>query len=77
ELRLRVFSSDLNLLMLLAIVGAIIIGQHFEAAIVSFLFDFSLLLESWSVSNARKAITKLMQITPDKALVYYCHDKQF
>nr|WP_238377697.1 HAD-IC family P-type ATPase [Francisella tularensis] len=63
--------------MLIAIVGAIIIGQHFEAAIVSFLFAFSLLLESWSVSNARKAITKLMQLTPDKALVYYYHDKQF
>ncbi|MDE4971918.1 cadmium transporter, partial [Francisella tularensis subsp. holarctica] len=44
---------------------------------VSFLFAFSLLLESWSVSNARKAINKLMQLTPDKALVYYCNDKQF
>ncbi|AJI45588.1 heavy metal translocating P-type ATPase [Francisella tularensis subsp. novicida] len=74
---LKRFSADMNLLMLIAIVGAIIIGQHFEAAIVSFLFAFSLLLESWSVSNARKAITKLMQLTPDKALVYCCHDKQF
>ncbi|AEB27334.1 Lead, cadmium, zinc and mercury transporting ATPase; Copper-translocating P-type ATPase [Francisella cf. novicida Fx1] len=74
---LKRFSADMNLLMLIAIVGAIIIGQHFEASIVSFLFAFSLLLESWSVSNARKAITKLMQLTPDKALVYCCHDKQF
>ncbi|APC94813.1 heavy metal translocating P-type ATPase [Francisella tularensis] len=74
---LKRFSADMNLLMLIAIVGAIIIGQHFEAAIVSFLFAFSLLLESWSVNNARKAITKLMQLTPDKALVYCCHDKQF
>ena len=44
---------------------------------MSFLFAFSLLLESWSVNNARSAITKLMQLTPDKALVYCCHDKQF
>ncbi|MBK2356084.1 heavy metal translocating P-type ATPase [Francisella hispaniensis] len=74
---LKRFSADMNLLMLIAIVGAIIIGQHLEAAVVSFLFAFSLLLESWSVNNARSAITKLMQLTPDKALVYCCHDKQF
>ncbi|MEY8674150.1 heavy metal translocating P-type ATPase [Francisella philomiragia] len=69
--------ADMNLLMLIAITGAIIIGQLFEAAVVSFLFAFSLLLESWSVANARSAITKLMKLTPDTALVYCCHDKQF
>ncbi|WP_432773426.1 hypothetical protein [Francisella salimarina] len=69
--------ADMNLLMLIAITGAIIIGQLFEAAIVSFLFAFSLLLESWSVANARSAITKLMKLTPDTALVYCCHNKQF
>nr|WP_252988802.1 HAD-IC family P-type ATPase [Francisella noatunensis] len=35
------------------------------------------MLESWSVANARLAITKLMKLTPDTALVYCCHDKQF
>lgn len=69
--------ADMNLLMLIAITGAIIIGQLFEAAVVSFLFAFSLLLESWSVANTRLAITKLMKLTPDTALVYCCHDKQF
>ncbi|XSZ47230.1 HAD-IC family P-type ATPase [Francisella noatunensis] len=69
--------ADMNLLMLIAITGAIIIGQLFEAAVISFLFAFSLLLESWSVANARLAITKLMKLTPDTALVYCCHDKQF
>ncbi|AIT09318.1 metal ABC transporter ATPase [Candidatus Francisella endociliophora] len=71
------FDADMNLLMVIAILGAIIIGQFFEAAVVSFLFAFSLLLESWSVGNARSAITKLMNLTPDTALVYCCHDKQF
>lgn len=71
------FDADMNLLMIIAIIGAITIGQLFEAAVVSFLFTFSLLLESWSVGNARSAITKLMNLTPDTALVYCCHDKQF
>ncbi|KEI35390.1 lead, cadmium, zinc and mercury transporting ATPase [Francisella sp. W12-1067] len=69
--------ADMNLLMVIAIVCAIIIGQLFEAAVVSFLFALSLLLESWSVGNARSAITKLMNLTPDTALVYCCNDKQF
>ncbi|QIV95731.1 Cd2+/Zn2+-exporting ATPase [Allofrancisella inopinata] len=69
--------ADMNLLMIIAIVCAIIIGQLFEAAVVSFLFALSLLLESWSVGNARSAITKLMNLTPDTALVYCCNDKQF
>lgn len=74
---LKRLDADMNLLMIIAIVCAVIIGQFFEAAVVSFLFAFSLLLESWSVGNARSAITKLMTLTPDTALVYCCHDKDF
>ncbi|GAB4221733.1 MAG: heavy metal translocating P-type ATPase [Francisella sp.] len=74
---IRRFSADMNLLMLIAISGAIIIGKYFEASMVSFLFSFSLLLESWSVNNARSAINKLLQLTPDTALVYCNHDKKF
>ncbi len=69
--------ADMNLLMVIAITSAVAIGQYFEASIVSFLFSLSLLLESWSVGNARTAITKLMDLTPDTALVYYNHDKEF
>ncbi|APC97996.1 heavy metal translocating P-type ATPase [Francisella frigiditurris] len=74
---LKRFDADMNLLMVIAIVCAVAIGQWFEASIVSFLFAFSLSLESWSVGNARSAITKLITLTPDKALVYCCHDKEF
>lgn len=70
-------NADMNLLMVIAIVCAVAIGQLFEAAIVSFLFALSLLLEAWSVGNARSAITKLMCLTPDTALVYCNHDKKF
>ena len=74
---LKRLDADMNLLMVIAIICAVLIGQWFEAAVVSFLFALSLLFESWSVGNARNAITKLMSLTPDTAEVYCCHDKQF
>lgn len=74
---LKRLDADMNLLMVIAIVCAAAIGQLFEAAVVSFLFSLSLVLEAWSVGNARSAITKLMDLTPDTALVYCCHDKEF
>jgi Cd2+/Zn2+-exporting ATPase len=65
-LRLR---PDMNLLMTVAVVGAILIQQYFEAAAVAFLFALSLLLESWSVGRARNAVAALMSLTPPTARV--------
>lgn len=58
---------DMNLLMSLAVLGAIVIGEWFEGAAVAFLFSFSLLLESWSVGRARRAISSLMDLSPPTA----------
>lgn len=55
---------DMNLLMTVAVIGAIAINEWFEAATVSFLFALSLLLEHWSVGRARRAISALMDLTP-------------
>ncbi len=55
---------DMNLLMSVAVVGAILIGEWFEGATVAFLFSFSLLLESWSVGRARQAIAALLDLSP-------------
>ena len=60
---------DMNLLMTIAIIGAISIGEWFEAAVVAFLFSVSLLLESWSVGRARRAIAALMDLTPPMARI--------
>lgn len=60
---------DMNLLMTVAVAGAIGIGEWFEAATVSFLFALSLLLESWSVARARRAVAALMELAPDTARV--------
>ena len=52
----RRLTPDMNLLMFIAVCGAALIGEWFEAVTVSFLFSVSLLLESWSVGRARRAI---------------------
>jgi len=61
---IRRLRPDMNLLMTVAVLGAIAIGEWFEASTVTFLFALSLTLETWSVGRARRAIEKLMDLTP-------------
>nr|NGX27465.1 putative cadmium-transporting ATPase [Chlamydiota bacterium] len=63
------FSPDMNVLMFVAVIGAIAIGQMLEGAAVIFLFSLALLLESWSVDRARRAISALLDLSPTLALV--------
>ncbi len=65
----RNLRPDMNLLMTVAVVGAVSIGEWFEAAMVTFLFAISLWLEKWSVGRAQKAIGSLMDMTPARARV--------
>ncbi len=60
---------DINVLMLVAVLGAIVIGEWFEAATVVFLFALAQLLESRSMERARGAIQALMELTPVEARV--------
>jgi len=60
----RRLRPDMNLLMMVAVIGAIAINEWFEAATVSFLFALALLLEHWSVGRARRAISALMEMSP-------------
>jgi Cd2+/Zn2+-exporting ATPase len=54
----------MNLLMTIAVIGAAVIGEWLEAALVSFLFALSLALESWSVGRARRAVEALLDLAP-------------
>lgn len=60
----RNLRPDMNLLMVVAVAGAAIIGEWFEAATVAFLFALSLTLEGWSVGRARRAIAALLDLAP-------------
>ena len=60
----RSLRPDMNLLMSFAVAGAIGLGEWFEAATVSFLFALSLLLESWTVGRAKRAVEGLLSLAP-------------
>jgi Zn2+/Cd2+-exporting ATPase len=62
-------SLDINVLMLVAVVGAIAIGEWSEGATVTFLFAFAQILEARSMDRARNAIRALMDLAPPEALV--------
>jgi Zn2+/Cd2+-exporting ATPase len=66
---LRNFSLNMNFLMSLAVIGAAIIGQWPEAAMVIFLFALAEMIETLSLDRARNAIKGLMAMTPELALV--------
>ena len=65
----RRLRPDMNLLMVVAVIGAIGIGEWMEAATVAFLFAVSLTLEAWSVGRARRAVAALLDLTPPTARV--------
>ena len=71
---LRSFRADMNLLMTIAVLGAIGIGEWLEAATVTFLFSLSLVLEAWSIGRARHAISSLFRLTPPRARYICPHD---
>ena len=65
----RVRSLDINVLMMVAVIGAMSIGQWSEGATVTFLFAFAQILEARSMDRARNAIRALMDLTPPEAVV--------
>lgn len=66
---IKKFHLDMNVLMTVAVAGAVYLGDYTEGATVVFLFALSELLEAFSVVRARKAISEVMKTTPQIALV--------
>ena len=65
----RSLALDINVLMLVAVAGAMVLGQWSEGAAVVFLFALAQLLEARAMERARGAIRALMDLTPAEALV--------
>ncbi|MCP4419325.1 MAG: cadmium-translocating P-type ATPase, partial [Chloroflexi bacterium] len=66
---LRNRTIDVDLLMILAAVGAAIVGEPFEGAMLLFLFSLSNVLQDFALDRTRNAIKALMELRPAKALV--------
>ena len=65
-LKVKVISIDL--LVTLAILGAFVIQEFEESAIVAFLFLFGAYLEQRTLAKTRSAIKKLVEMVPETAL---------
>jgi Cd2+/Zn2+-exporting ATPase len=66
---LKLRRADMNLLMTLAAIGAAILGQWFQGALVIFLFGLGTTLQTFALSRTRNAIRDLMDLTPARATV--------
>jgi Zn2+/Cd2+-exporting ATPase len=60
---------DINVLMVIAVVGAAALGDWIEAAAVVWLFSIAQWLESWSMARARRAIRSLAELAPSSATI--------
>ena len=66
---LRGRALDINVLMLVAVVGAMFLGEWAEAGTVVFMFAIAQWLESRSMDRARNAIRSLMDLSPAEARI--------
>jgi Cd2+/Zn2+-exporting ATPase len=62
-------SMDMNVLMTIAVLGAIVLKDYLEAASVVILFSLAQWLESFSVDQTRKAIRMLIEVSPTQARI--------
>ena len=60
---------NMNALMSVAVVGAVLIGAWPEAAMVMVLFEISEAIEQLAMARARRSIRDLMSVTPERAFV--------
>ena len=67
SLRERVL--DVDVLMVLAALGAAAIGHPFEGALLLFLFSFSNVLQRHAMERTQRAIESLLTLRPSEALV--------
>lgn len=66
---LRSRQVDMNVLMSIAVIGAVAIGEWSEAALVSFLFGLGTTLQAATLERTRRAISSLMELAPGEAVV--------
>ncbi len=65
---LRERTLDIDVLMVLAALGAASVGAPFEGALLLFLFSFSNVLQRHALERTQRAIESLLTLRPEKAL---------
>src|SRR5690625_7778058 len=60
---------SIDLLVSIAAIGAILIGNFWEAAAVTFLFAIGHALEAGTMNKTRAALAELVAVAPDTAVV--------
>lgn len=66
---IKALTLNINFLMMVAVIGAMVIGEWPEAAMVTFLFALAEMIEAYSLDRARNAIRNLMEMTPESASI--------
>ncbi|TKX75042.1 cadmium-translocating P-type ATPase [Halorubrum sp. GN11_10-6_MGM] len=66
---LRGLSLDIDLLMSVGVVAALLVDLPFEAATLAVLFSVAELLERYSIDRARTSLRELVELSPDEAVV--------
>lgn len=66
---LRARTIDVDLLMILAALGAALVGEPFEGVMLLFLFSLSNVLQNFALDRTRNAIKSLMKLRPNSANV--------
>lgn len=59
----------IDCLVVVAVVGAVLLGEWWEAAAVVFLFSVSEMLEDYTLDRAHHAIHALMELSPEEARI--------
>ena len=67
SLRMKAFSIEL--LVTIAVIGALFIGEYVESAVVTFLFQFGAYLEARTLAKTRSSLKSLMDMAPLEAKV--------
>ncbi|KAJ7949887.1 Cadmium/zinc-transporting ATPase 3 [Quillaja saponaria] len=66
---IRNYRLDINILMLIAVVGTIAMNDYTEAGTIVFLFSIAEWLESWASHKASAMMSSLMNLAPQKAVI--------
>ncbi len=69
-------SLNVEILMILAALGAFFVGNYSEGAILILIFSISGVLESYATSKSEKELTSLLKLAPKTAILYNDGDEK-